>query len=143
MQNPDHISTSEGKGRILVVDDDPAIRESIQWFLEDEGFSVETAADGQEAVNRALQSRPALIVLDLGLPLLNGEQVADAVRSAYKPSPPIVVVTAGGSIAARAARCGAVAYLAKPFDLTKLADLVVRHMEHPQPQPHPLTTETD
>jgi DNA-binding response OmpR family regulator len=141
MQLPAHAPKSTGEGRILVVDDDPEIREAIQWFLEDGGFSVETAADGQEAVNRALQSRPALIVLDLGLPLLNGEQVADAVRAAYDPPPPIVVVTAGGSVAARAARCGAVAYLAKPFDLAKLAELVLRHMEHPQPLP--LAAETE
>ena len=112
---------------ILVVDDDPDIRQSIQWLLEDEGFQVRTAGDGREAVASALRARPDLIVLDMGLPLLTGEEVADALRAALSDPPPIVVITAAGNAAAKAQRCGAVAYLHKPFDLADLADLVQRY----------------
>ncbi len=73
---------------ILVVDDDPDLRETIQWCLEDEGLTVETAADGPQAIERATQSRPALILLDMGLPILSGEEAADQIRAAYGGDPP-------------------------------------------------------
>src|SRR5438067_10650096 len=61
-------------GAILVVDDDPEIRDVVRWLLEDEGWTVETASDGRDALERATQVRPALIVLDMGLPILSGEE---------------------------------------------------------------------
>lgn len=117
-------------GHILVVDDEPQLRETIQWCLEDEGLVVETAANGQQAVERATRARPALIVLDMGLPVLSGEEAADQIRAAYRGAPPpIVVITAAGHAAEKAKRCGAVAYLAKPFNLSDLARIVLRYME--------------
>jgi CheY-like chemotaxis protein len=56
---------------IVVVDDDPTILESVQWILEDEGYEVITAADGAQAVEQTMVHRPALLVLDMGLPLLS------------------------------------------------------------------------
>ena len=110
--------------RVLVVDDDPEIREVVTWLLEDEGLPVETAADGQRALDCALRARPALIVLDMGLPIMTGEEVAVRLRAHYGEPPPIIVVSADGRAAEKAARIGARAYLHKPFDIDELVRLV-------------------
>jgi len=111
-------------GTILVVDDDPEIRDVVRWLLEDEGWTVETASDGRDALERATQARPALIVLDMGLPILSGEEVAMRLRMYFEVPPPIVVVSADGRAGEKAARIGAAAYLHKPFDVDDLARLV-------------------
>jgi two-component system, OmpR family, KDP operon response regulator KdpE len=117
---------------VLVVDDDPQIRQTIQWCLEDEGITVETAGDGRQAVDQAIASRPSLIILDMGLPRLSGEEVADALLDHYGDSrPPIVVLTAAGHAAEKARRCAAVAHLPKPFELDDLASIVLTHAEKP------------
>jgi DNA-binding response OmpR family regulator len=109
---------------ILVVDDDPEIRDVVRWLLEDEGWTVETASDGRDALERATRARPALIVLDMGLPILNGEEVAMRLREVYVDPPPIIVVSADGRAGEKAARIGAASYLHKPFDVDALARLV-------------------
>src|SRR5688572_27880884 len=68
---------------ILVVEDDPQLRTTIELALLDEGFTVETAADGLEAVERVRSHRPALVLLDWGLPLLSGKEVAEAIHTTY------------------------------------------------------------
>jgi DNA-binding response OmpR family regulator len=118
-------------GAILVVDDDPEIRDVVRWLLEDEGWTVETASDGRDALERATQIRPALIVLDMGLPILSGEEVAMRLRVYYHEPPPIVVVSADGRAGEKAARIGAAAYLHKPFDVDELARLVRRTLTPP------------
>ncbi len=110
--------------RVLVVDDDPEIREVVTWLLEDEGLAVETAADGQRALDCATRQRPALMVLDMGLPIISGEEVAIRLRAHYGEPPPIIVVSADGRAAEKAARIGARAYLHKPFDIDELVRLV-------------------
>jgi DNA-binding response OmpR family regulator len=109
---------------ILVVEDDPRIRETIQWVLEDEGYEVETAADGQQALDRAAARRPRLLVLDMMLPGLDGAGVADGLLAAYGETPPILLITADGRAQAKAQRVGAFAYLNKPFELDELVALV-------------------
>ena len=111
---------------ILVVEDDPRIREIIRWALEDEGYAVTTAADGRQALERAAAAPPALVVLDMMLPILDGPAVAAGLRAAPRPMPPIVLVTADGRAAEKAARVGAFAYLHKPFDLDDLIAVVRR-----------------
>jgi DNA-binding response OmpR family regulator len=110
--------------RILVVDDDPSLRQLIQWTLEDEGWAVDTAADGRQALDRAARERPRLVVLDMGLPLVDGFGVAAGLHALYGDAVPIVVITADGQAAAKAARVGARAHLAKPFELDDLCALV-------------------
>jgi DNA-binding response OmpR family regulator len=109
---------------ILVVDDDPEIRDVVRWLLEDEGWTVETASDGRDALERATRARPALIVLDMGLPILTGEEVAMRLHEVYVEPPPIIVVSADGRAGEKAARIGAASYLHKPFDVDALARLV-------------------
>ncbi len=111
---------------ILVVDDDPRVRQLIRWALEDEGFAVDTASDGRQAVEHANQRRPSLVVLDLNLPVLNGARVADALQHLAGGVPPILVITADESGAEAAAQMGAVSLLRKPFGVDELMDAVRR-----------------
>jgi DNA-binding response OmpR family regulator len=111
-------------GPVLVVEDDYEIRRMIRWLLEDEGLTVETAGDGEEALHQVMDHRPALVVLDLNLPIVDGEEVAAAVRAAYGDSVPIVVVSSDTNRSARARRVGAVEALRKPFEIEDLVEAV-------------------
>jgi CheY-like chemotaxis protein len=111
---------------ILVVDDDPSIRLTIRWVLEEAGFEVETAADGDEALEQVQRLRPALVVLDLRLPGVDGQTVAARLRADHGEPLPILLVTAEDRAAAIARRVGAYAFVAKPFDLDDLVETVRR-----------------
>lgn len=111
---------------ILVVEDEAPLRESLRWMLEDEGWPVEAAADGQEALDIAQRVRPALVVLDMVLPILNGDAVAAGLRRLYRDAVPILLITADGRAATKARRVGAFGYLTKPFDFDQLLSAVRR-----------------
>jgi DNA-binding response OmpR family regulator len=66
--------------RILVVDDDPSVLKVVQTVLSAEGYEVEVAADGPEALRRILESPPALVILDVMMPGLNGWELCEIVR---------------------------------------------------------------
>lgn len=104
-------------GPVLVVDDDPQLRELMQMAILDEGIAVETARDGREALERIAASPPRLAVLDVTLPLADGFEVAAALR---KLGILIVMVTADGNAAQKAAKMGAFRFLRKPFELRDL-----------------------
>jgi two-component system, OmpR family, response regulator len=105
---------------VLVVEDDPASRGALRQGLADRGAAVIEAADGVEAIHLAAEQRPELVVLDLMLPLLDGEHVIAHLRRVSDP--PIIVVSAKRSEEARvhALDLGADDYLVKPFTLTEL-----------------------
>lgn len=107
----------ENVAPILVVDDDVHVRQAIRWMLEDEGFSVVTAADGREALRCVAQRRPALVVLDMGLPDVEGTQVAAELRKSDDARIPLLVISADGRAAEKARWVGAFAYLHKPFEI--------------------------
>ena len=109
---------------MLVVDDDPTMREVAVWALEDEGFVVDAAADRHQAAERARRRPPALVVLDMGLPPDDGDAVAADLRATCGEQLPILVITADGKAAQKARRVGAFAYLHKPFDVERLIHLV-------------------
>lgn len=113
---------------VLVVEDDLHLRQTIEWTLEDEGIAVEVAADGEEALAFARHNRPALVLLDMGLPRIDGFGVAQGLREMHGGSVPVVVLTADGRAAEKAARVGAVAYLRKPFELEELIAIVRRQL---------------
>lgn len=112
--------------RVLVAEDDAGLRQTIEWTLQDEGILVETAPDGEEAIDRLRQFRPALLLLDMGLPRVDGDGVAAGLRSIHGDTVPIVVLTADGHVQEKARRVGAVAYLKKPFDIDDLIETVRR-----------------
>lgn len=106
---------------VLVVDDDARMRQVMCWALEDEGYSVAAAADAEEAVAAAAGRRPAVVVLDYGLPNGDGASTARELRAVTgAPALPIVLVTADGRASEKAARAGAAAYLHKPFEVDDL-----------------------
>lgn len=106
--------------RVLVVEDDPTTRDALAQGLTDAGGEVVAAADGVEALRLATETQADLIVLDLRLPLLDGEHVIAHLRK--KPSPPIIVVSAKRSeeTRVRALDLGADDFLVKPFSLQEL-----------------------
>ncbi|GER91177.1 hypothetical protein KDW_53390 [Dictyobacter vulcani] len=102
---------------ILVVDDDDNLCQAIQVVLEEEGFVVETALDGKEALEQVARQRPAMIVLDIGLPLLDGETVARELRARYGMTIPVMLMTVDAHVKEKAHRLKAVMGIGKPFEI--------------------------
>ena len=102
--------------RVLVVDDDPSIRELASLYLEREGFQVSTAADGEEALEAVRQKSPSLVVLDLMLPKVDGLEVCRRLRR--DSDIPILMLTARSDDVDKIVglELGADDYLAKPFN---------------------------
>jgi len=120
--------------RILIVDDDPDMVELLRLALTDAGFSVRTAADGQEALRKALRAPPDLVVLDLLLPGMNGYSVCEQLRLIpATASVPVLMITVlpGEFPRLVGVEAGADAYLNKPFRMDEfiscVGDLVRRH----------------
>jgi CheY-like chemotaxis protein len=118
------VTTTTDSPRVLVVDDDAQVRQAIRWALEDEGFTVVTVGDPREAINAAQNLRPAIVVLDYTLPGMDGPELADQLRTGQVPSVPILMITADGEPAGKAARLGAYAFLQKPFQVEDLVSAV-------------------
>ncbi len=95
------------------------------------GYTVTDASDGEEALRSARRSSPALILLDYGLPLLDGAGVADGLRTAGLSSIPIVLLTADERMAEKATRVGARASMPKPLDIDELLRIVADLMPAP------------
>lgn len=113
---------------VLAVDDDPSILELVQMALEDDGYTVMTAADGAEALELLDKHSLGLILLDMRMSRVNGWEFAEAYRRRPGPHAPIVVITAAADAAARAAEIGAEGYLGKPFGLDELSEVVSRYL---------------
>jgi two-component system KDP operon response regulator KdpE len=113
-------------GPVLVVDDDPDVRQVLRWALEDAGFEVLTASDGPTALAQAGLRAPDVVVLDHGLPNTDGTHVAADLRRICGEHLPILLVTADGRAAEKARRSGAYSFLHKPFDDAALVDAVRR-----------------
>src|SRR4051812_36540396 len=105
---------------ILVVDDEQSYRDALSVALQREGFLVETAADGVEALERFDAVRPALVLLDVMLPRISGVDVCRQIRSRSRV--PIIMVTARNSEidAVVGLEVGADDYVTKPFRLREL-----------------------
>ena len=109
---------------ILIVEDDRGVSSFLQWSLEDEGYEVTVAADGEEALRSVEAGRPRLILLDYGLPLLDGAAVSDRLRERGFGDIPIVLMTADERVSHKAERVGARAALPKPLDVDQLLTVV-------------------
>lgn len=110
--------------RILVVDDDESILEMIEVALAFEGYQVETAPHGAAALERVREGQPDLILLDMRMPVMDGWEFSRRYRETGDGLAPIVVLTADRSAADSASQIAADAYLAKPFDLGDLLQVV-------------------
>ncbi len=107
--------------RILIVDDDDEIRELLEFDIKASGYFVDTAKDGMEGLNKALNNTYDLILLDVMMPKMNGFDVCKNIRQA-KLAIPILMLTAKGTIDDKTEGfdCGADDYLVKPFDIQEV-----------------------
>lgn len=107
--------------RLLVVDDDDEIRELLEFDLAHSGYSVDTACDGMDGLNKAVTNNYDLVLLDVMMPKMNGFDVCKNLRKA-KPDIPVLLLTAKGTIGDKTQGfdCGADDYLVKPFDIQEV-----------------------
>lgn len=116
--------TRDARKRILIVDDEPMLREAVADALRDEGYVALEGADGREAVELFARERPDLVLMDVMMPVLDGRQALQLIRSA-QPRPPTPVVMMSAAVGPEVLDPSIAGYLAKPFDLDRLVDLVV------------------
>jgi CheY-like chemotaxis protein len=108
------------KGRVLIVEDDDAIREAIAEVLREEGYGASEARNGREALELLAEGPPfCVILLDLNMPVMSGQQFLSAVKE-RAGLPPIVVLTAGVDPLSSEAQLGVTCRIEKPISLDKL-----------------------
>jgi DNA-binding response OmpR family regulator len=108
-------------GRILVVEDDPAVQKALRRLFETEGYAVETQSDGKAALDSFQACAPAAVVLDLRLPKVSGRDVCKEIKS-IAPALPIVVLSAASDVSDKVLllELGADDYVTKPFSPREL-----------------------
>lgn len=118
--------------RILIVDDEADLVETIKLRLETGGYEVVTASDGAEALTKAKGDKPALILLDVMMPKLNGYQVCRELKSdsACKDIP-VVMLTAKTQQTDKfwGREVGASDYITKPFEFSALLDIIEKYLK--------------
>jgi len=121
------VASSAALTRILVVDDDDTIRETVAEALELDGFAVDTARNGAEALDVVRARKPSGIILDLMMPVMTGWQFLERCRDSQLCSGiPIVVMSAYSKLPDEAVTLGVKGCIAKPFDLDVLLGAVER-----------------
>ena len=110
--------------RVLVVDDDPSIRQVIVYVLRDEGYQVDEATDGRAALASIGRRHPDVILVDLMMPGMDGWDFVRRYRERYRRRAPILVMTAAQDAARRGADVDAEDVVAKPFDIDRLVERV-------------------
>jgi two-component system, OmpR family, response regulator RegX3 len=123
-QSTSHQTRADGAARVLLVEDEEALAESVRYNLEREGYHVTVATDGRRAIDRFRADTPALVVLDLMLPEMSGLDVCRTIRS--ESDVPIIMVTAKDSEADKVTglELGADDYVTKPFSMRELISRV-------------------
>jgi len=139
------------EGRVLVVDDEPMLRETLAQMLTEEGYVVDVAVDGDTALERVLAARPDAILLDLMMPGMNGRQFLQALRDnpAYEHVP-VLIMTAVHGLNVNLATLGPTEVVEKPFKVEELLNKVAllvyrsRHADkhHSEPPPQAALTST-
>lgn len=110
---------------ILVVDDHQSVRECVRLVLQDAGYEVDAAANGEEAMARVAATRPDLVLTDIEMPVMDGRELACRLRSAA-PGIPVIFMSAA-SARAEAEVQGAADYLEKPFTIEQLLATIAGH----------------
>lgn len=124
---------------VLVVDDEPDIRELVQEILEDEGYEVAVAENGETARNAFAQRTPDLVLLDIWMPDIDGITLLREWSSAGQPECPVVVMSGHGNLetAVEATRLGAHDFVQKPISLAKLLSIATHAIESGKRQEKP------
>lgn len=124
--------------RVLIIDDDPHIVDSVSQYLELEGYIVFKALSGPEGLEIALQEQPNIIVLDIMMPEMDGFQVMERLKGSEKLRQiPVIMLTAKGSDndVMLGWRSGVANYITKPFDLEELVHAMQLVLSQYQPSP--------
>ncbi len=105
---------------VLIVEDDRHIRELLQLYLEKEGYAVTVAADGEQGLSKFRSIQPDLVLLDLMMPVMDGESVCRAIRS--ESATPVIMLTAKGELDDKVSglKAGADDYITKPFEMKEV-----------------------
>jgi len=123
---PPEPADSGPRPRILVVEDHEDSRDMLREFLQFEGYDVEVAADGRVGIDAALERRPVVVLIDLGLPLVDGFQVARAIRERLGHNIWLVALTSRTTPAdrRRSAEAGFDLHVAKPVAIDRLRGIL-------------------
>ncbi|MBI2001930.1 MAG: sigma-54-dependent Fis family transcriptional regulator, partial [candidate division NC10 bacterium] len=115
----------KAKGSMLVVDDEEVVRDSLARWLEEDGYRVDTAADGQAALTKLGEQAYAILLVDLKMPGIDGLQVLAQART-LQPDAAVIIMTAYATVdtAVQAMKQGAYDYLVKPFEPEELSLMV-------------------
>lgn len=132
-------TAADARPRVLVVDDDQGILSTVRDALVGEGYEVDTAASGEDALRLVERRRPDLIMLDVNMPEVDGWHVLARLRAAAGQQTPVVVMTAGFEAQDQALASGAQGYLGKPFELDDLFAAVGAHAGLPMEGSHEVT----
>src|SRR3954463_11469236 len=124
---------------VLVVDDDPHVRDTISIHLRNAGYDVRTAKDGIEGGYAVLRKRPDLVILDVQMPYMNGFELLAALRADEETSTiPVIMLTTEDDWHERGNTLGANCYVSKPIYADKLLELVAAHIAHAASRGRPL-----
>jgi DNA-binding response OmpR family regulator len=119
--SPDSSSHGRGKEAILIIEDDRALREGLAMNLRLQGYEILTAADGEEGMKMAFDSRPDLIVLDIMMPCWTGLDILEELRKRGEEVPVLILSARDGTPdKVEGLNLGADDYMTKPFDLPEL-----------------------
>lgn len=112
-------------GKILIVDDQKGVRRLLEELFKKEGWDVNVAADGKEAINRVAERLPDIILMDVKMPNMNGLEASQIILETYGRIP-IIMMTAYGEIEVvkKALDAGVKKCITKPFDIMILRDMV-------------------
>ncbi len=126
---------------VLLADDDPDILELLTALLTEEGFHVVAFSDGLAALHHMRVQRPDIAIIDLAMPVMDGRELIERLRS--EPGPPVPVIAMSASLySSTAEMLDADAYLTKPFDLEELLAEVQHFTRQSEHQGTPGTADT-
>lgn len=117
----------EKKLNVLVVDDQPGVRQLLSIIVKEAGHTVREAENGKKAVEVATSWKPDLVIMDVRMPVMGGVQALEKIKLLY-PDLPVIMMTAYGSddVMEELHRKGAAMCLGKPFDVDYIMELLVR-----------------
>lgn len=115
---------------VLVADDDPCVLDLVRTLLESEGFSVQSASNGQEALSEIALHRPDVVLLDVMMPIMDGVTCCIELRKNPETSDvPVVVMSATTNLSTTVKEIGANGFIAKPFGIGELVRLLNRQLD--------------
>ena len=118
-------------GRVLVVEDDPDILSSLAEVIREDGYEVETAANGYQALDQISARMPDLIFLDLMMPGMDGTRFLEVAQERFPDMKvPVVLLSAVRGLAEKAARLGIRRFLPKPFELEHVTRIAHEYCPH-------------